>query len=80
VRNEAQTEQQMRAYAREIGVDEEEFITAFLEVPVMSSGRFEAVAWSLYLLANQLSRSAYQNVQQARFISERRQFEDALHE
>ncbi|OPY38209.1 MAG: sensory histidine kinase AtoS [Methanoregula sp. PtaU1.Bin051] len=80
VRNEAQTEEGMRAYARELGVDEEEFIRAFLEVPVMSPEQFGAVAQSLYILANQLSRYAYQNVQQARFITERKKAEKALRE
>jgi PAS domain S-box-containing protein len=78
VRNEAQTEDAMRAYAREIGVDEQAVIKAFREVPSMSSDKFEAIAKSLYTLANQLSKSAYQNVQQARFITERKRAEAAL--
>ncbi|MEI7857626.1 MAG: PAS domain S-box protein [Methanomicrobiales archaeon] len=78
VRNIAQTEDTMRAYAREIGVDDQMVIEAFREVPSMSSEKFEAIAQSLYTLANQLSKSAYQNVQQARFITERKRAEDAL--
>jgi len=80
VRNETQAEDAMRAYAREIGADEQTFMSAFYEVPSMSSAQFEAIANSLFTLANQLSRSAYQNVQQARFITEHRQVEDALRE
>ncbi|HJV92441.1 MAG TPA: GAF domain-containing protein, partial [Azonexus sp.] len=72
VRDETQTEEKMRAYAREIGADEEAYMAAFRKVPAMSRTRFEQVARALFSLANQLSTSAYQNVQQARFITERR--------
>ncbi|MDD2464618.1 MAG: PAS domain S-box protein [Desulfobulbus sp.] len=78
VRNEVQDEEAMRRYAREIGADEEDFIQAFQEVPSMSRERFESVAQALFTLANQLSFSAYQNVQQARAITERKQVEAAL--
>ncbi len=78
VRNEAQQELKMRRYAREIGVDEEDLISAFLEVPSMSVERFEAVARALFTLAGQLSSMAYQNVQQARFIAERQLMEEEL--
>lgn len=76
VRDETQTEERMREYAREIGVDEEEFLRAFREVPAMSRERFDQVARALFTLANQLSTLAYQNVQQARFITERRKAEE----
>ncbi len=80
VRDETQTEEKMRQYAREIGADEKSLIEAFREVPVMSREQFERVAQALYTLANQLSTFAYQNIQQARFITERRQAEEALRE
>ncbi|MEI8207515.1 MAG: PocR ligand-binding domain-containing protein, partial [Kiritimatiellales bacterium] len=70
VRDETQTEEDMRAYAREIGADEKTFIKAFREVPVMSREHFEQIAQALFTLASQLSTSAYQNIQQARFIAE----------
>jgi len=70
VRSETQKEESMRAYARQIEVDEEVFVQAFREVPVMSKGRFEQVANALYSLANQISNSAYMNLQQARFIAD----------
>ncbi|MBT0664199.1 PocR ligand-binding domain-containing protein [Geobacter pelophilus] len=79
VRDETQTEERMREYAREIGADEQELIAAFREVPAMSQQQFEAVAGALFTLANQLSTTAYQNVQQARFIAERKQMETELH-
>ena len=80
VRNEAQTEEEMVEYAREIGVDEARFREAFLQVPVMSTERFEHIANTLFALANQLSSIAYQNIQQARFIAERKMADDALRE
>jgi PAS domain S-box-containing protein len=76
VRDETQTEERMRGYAREIGADEEEVVAAFRKVPSMSREQFGNVAQALYTLANQLSTLAYQNVQQARFITERRQAEE----
>ena len=78
VRDATQTEEQMRVYAREIEADEAEVIEAFREVPAMSRERFEHVAQALFTLANQLSNIAYQNVQQARFISERKSVERVL--
>lgn len=78
VRNEAQNEQALRRYAQDIGADEEAVIEAFHEVPSMSLGRFEAIAKALFTLANQLSTSAFHNLQQARVISERQQAEAAL--
>ncbi len=72
VRDETQTEDKMLDYARTIGADESDFIEAFREVPSMSQAQFRLVAQALFTLANQLSTAAYQNIQQARFITERR--------
>jgi len=80
VRDVTQTEDKLRLYAREIGANEYETIAAFREVPSMSRERFEQVAQVLFTLANQLSTTAYQNVQQARFITERKLSEEALRE
>lgn len=78
VRNETQTEESMRTYAREMGVDEQTFIDAFYEVPTMSRERFYQVSQTLFTLANQISRSAYQNVQQTRLITQLKEAEEAL--
>ena len=78
VRNEAQNEEQMIAYAHEIGADVQAFREALREVPVMSREQFERVAQVLYALAKQFSNTAYQNVQQARFIEDRRRAEEEL--
>jgi PAS domain S-box-containing protein len=77
-RDESLTEEQMRAYAREVGADEEAVVEAYLEVPIMSRERFGQVARALYTLAQQLSAIAYQNVQQARFITDHKRDEEAL--
>lgn len=69
VRDETQTDDHMIEYAREIGADEDAFLEAFGEAPKMPKEQFERVARALYSLASQLSTTAYQNVQQARFIA-----------
>jgi PAS domain S-box-containing protein len=78
VRDETQSEEKLRTYAREIGADEEVTVAAFLEVPAMSREKFGLIAQALFTLANQLSTIAYQNVQQARFIEERKRAEETL--
>lgn len=78
VRDETQTDSRIRAYARELGVDEGEMVAAFHEVPAMSRSRFERVARVLFTLANQLSGMAYQNMQQARFIAERERNDERI--
>ena len=78
VRDETQGEEQMRAYAQEIGADEVKLLEAFREVPSMSYDKFTRVAQVLYTLAKQLSTTAYQNIQQARFIMERKKIEKSL--
>ncbi|HDR46823.1 MAG TPA: PAS domain S-box protein, partial [Geoalkalibacter subterraneus] len=78
VRTEDQTDDRVREYAREIEVDEEAAVEAFHEVPVMSKKHFRRVANLLFELADQISMTAYQNLQQARFITDRKQAEEAL--
>jgi PAS domain S-box-containing protein len=80
VRDETQSEDKMREYARTIGADEAAFIEAFREVPVLSIERFRQIAQALFSLAKQLSVTAYQNIQQARFITECKRTETALRE
>lgn len=80
VRNDLQTEENMLEYAREIGANETDMLEAFREVKAMSLEQFQRIAGFLFTLANQLSTTAYQIVQQARFISERKTIEKALQE
>lgn len=69
VRDESQTEEKIRAYAHEIGAEEEEMALAFSEVKSMPREQFERVAQVLFTLSNQISNIAYQNMQQARYIN-----------
>jgi PAS domain S-box-containing protein len=71
IRDENQTEEEIRAYAKKIDADEEEVVKAFYEVKPMSQKEFEKIANLIFTLSNQLSSIAYQNVQQARFISDK---------
>ncbi len=80
VRDETQTEEKMLEYARAIGVDEQSYIEAFREVPMMTKEKFGQIATTLFRFATQLSTMAYQNVQQARLLTERRMAEEALRE
>ncbi len=80
VRNDALNEEEMVKYAQEIGVDEEEFRAALAEVTVMPVEQFELVCQVLFLVANQMSKTAFQNAQQARFIYKLRQAEAAIRE
>ncbi len=78
VRDAAQGQADVVGYAREIGADEAAFEAAYRQIPVMSRERFEQIANALYVLANQLSTIAFQNIQQARFINERKLAEESV--
>lgn len=78
VRDDTQDEEKMLEYARAIGADPEDFRKAFREVPTMSRDQFEDIASALFVIARQLSTTAYQNVQQARFIADRKRAQEAL--
>ncbi|MDD5225899.1 MAG: PAS domain S-box protein, partial [Candidatus Omnitrophica bacterium] len=75
VRDETQPEEKIRAYAREIGANEEKAVEAFREVPPMPRAQFKKVAQLLFTMAKQLSQYAFQNLQQARAITESRRAE-----
>ncbi|KUG27140.1 hypothetical protein ASZ90_003011 [hydrocarbon metagenome] len=68
----------MMGYAEEIGADADAFREALAQVPRMSRERFEDICRSLSVIAGQLSKMAVQNVQQARFITERKAAEENL--
>lgn len=80
VKNEMNNETRSMRYAHKIGANEEEFRLALQEVPVMSLEQFRNIARLVFLLANELSLKAYQNLQQSLLITERRQNEIALRE
>lgn len=64
------TEEQIKAYARAIDVDPEELVGAYREVPSMSRRHFEDITQVLFNLVKHWSTMAYQNLQQARLISD----------
>ncbi|MBU1564632.1 MAG: PocR ligand-binding domain-containing protein [Proteobacteria bacterium] len=70
VRNEELDVETMVKYAEVIGADEKEFRLALDEITYMSKAQFQEVCNALFLIANQLSKIAFQNVEQQRFISE----------
>lgn len=71
-------EKEATAYAQSVGTDVEEFLKAYRDIPTMSAEQFHHVVLAFSALARQLSSSAYMNVQQARFIDERRTAEEQL--
>ena len=78
VRDPEMDPERIKQYARDLEVDPEEFLRAYMEVPIMPRERFQMVANALFSLAKQLSTTAYQNIQQARFIAEKEKAEKAL--
>jgi len=78
VKNEELDHQQMVQYAKEIGADQEDFINALKEVPVMSKEKFEKVAQMLFAFASEISSKAYQYNQLIQSLLERKQTEGAL--
>ncbi len=70
----------MSSFARSIGADEDELMSALAEVPQMSEKQFRSIADFLFVMAGQLSRSAYQNLLQARLMEERERVVTALEE
>lgn len=77
-RDVSQSDEELFAFADEIGADRDEFRSALAEIPVMTTAQFRRIADAMHAVANQLSIVAYQNVQQARFITERAAIEDEL--
>jgi PAS domain S-box-containing protein len=78
VRDEAQSEEKIRTYAREIGADEKKIVEAYRKVPTMSREQFDKVAQLLFTMSKQLSQFAYQNLQQARAITEGKRAEELI--
>ncbi len=58
-------------YAKEINADQKEFEKAYREVTVMSQEQFQSTSHSLFLIANQLSKQAYQKVKQTTLAREK---------
>ena len=78
VRNEELDNNRMHEYAREIGVDEDEFMDALNEVPVMTTRQFSKVLEMLHAFVNELSEKAYTNYQLKIQIAEREKTTELL--
>ena len=78
IKNENVDENKILAYADDIKADRTEYRKALDEVNIMSNEQFKKAADAIFILANELSLKAYQNIQQARFISEKQIAEIAL--
>ena len=70
VRNE-EVNDEIVLYALKIGADQQEFMKAYYEVPVMSQGQFTKVAEMLFAYAKNLSQNAYKNLQLKREMAGR---------
>jgi len=71
VRNEKTDTKLVLEYAKEINADPKEFESAFKEVAVMSLEQFQSTSHSLFLIANQLSKQAYQKIKQTTLAKEK---------
>ncbi|MCK5126149.1 MAG: PocR ligand-binding domain-containing protein [candidate division Zixibacteria bacterium] len=80
VRDEDINEKSFLDYADKIGADRKEFEKALDEVTVMSAEKFSNVAQALFLIANQMSKTAYKNSFLKRTIAEKQQTENQLQE
>ena len=69
VRDENQTEQKMRQYARQIGADEAAVVQAFYEIPAMTQDRFHKIAQLLFTLSSQLADAAHKKLLQEQLIT-----------
>ncbi len=78
VMDDSQDEEQMLKYGRSIGANMDEYKAALKTVTRMPREQFEKISNALFIIARQLSILALQNVQQARFISERQKAEEEL--
>ena len=68
VRESEASDEDLMAYAYQIGADVDEFREALQEVPIMPREQFELICNSLFLIATQLSKQALRNLQQARSL------------
>lgn len=78
IRTEESDEALVRNYIKKFNLNEEEILKAYRESNVIESGKFSSIVRLLFTISTQLSDAAFQNIQQARFISERKMAEEAL--
>ncbi len=78
VRTERASTRILEEFIGKTGLNRDDALAAFQEIPEMSKQKFEEITRSLYTFSSHLSSSAFQNIQQARFITERKKAEEAL--
>jgi diguanylate cyclase (GGDEF)-like protein/PAS domain S-box-containing protein len=78
VRTEDFSQNLLDGYIEHLNLDREEVMRAFDEIPVMTNEQFGIISQSLQTFSSQLSNAVFQNIQQARFITERKKAEEAL--
>jgi PAS domain S-box-containing protein len=78
IKNEELDLNEMRLYAKKIGADENDFMSALEEVPDMSRRKFEQVANMLFAFSNEISSKVYQNSQLIQSFNERKLTEEKL--
>ncbi len=78
VRTEDLDEDRLLKYADEIGADKKDFLIASREVPLMSKEKFTAISNFLFLMANQISKFAFDSYQNALIIKEKEETQRQL--
>lgn len=78
VRSEDFDEMRLKAYAREIGADEDEFFKAYLDISVTTADRFKLIADMLFTMAQMLSDMAYKNLEKSMIIEHQKQIEEEI--
>jgi PAS domain S-box-containing protein len=78
VRNDELDSQKMLEYSKTIGADQNDFMKALEEVPVMSKEKFQKVAQMLNAFANEISSKAYNNKLLIQSVKELKEAEEKL--
>jgi len=59
---------QLKVYANNLGVNQEEFTVALFDVPIMTMERFKSITNMLYLFINGITDNAYKTLQLKKYI------------
>jgi len=78
VRNDEIDLQKIIDYGDEIGANKKEYLEALSLVPVMSKEKFQKIFEMMFLIANELSEKAYNNLQLKNQINEGKKINDLL--
>lgn len=76
VRDDSEGVLNIREYARTIGAEEDDAASAYADIPTVSHEKFVMIAKMLFTFSNQLSVSAYQNIQLSRYIMDQKVAEE----